>query len=69
MNCSLRYDEQGNKERNPKIKAGRLERWGAAFFTFVVVAVYAVMYTFKFHKAWNEYQANGTLPVEKEKKK
>ena len=44
MNCSLRYDEQGNKERNPKIKAGRLERWGAAFFTFVVVSIFAIYF-------------------------
>ena len=37
-------------------------------YLIVVVAVYAVIYTFKFHKAWNEYQLNGTLPVEKSKK-
>ena len=38
-------------------------------YLIVVAGVYAVMYTFRFHKAWNDYQKNGTLPVEKEKKK
>ena len=38
-------------------------------YLILVVAIDAVVYTFRYHKAWNEYQTNGTLPVEKEKKK
>lgn len=34
----------------------------------LVVAIYAVIYTFKYHSAWSKYQMDGTLPVEKEKK-
>lgn len=34
----------------------------------LIFAIDAVIYTFKYHKAWNEYQKDGTLPVEKEKK-
>lgn len=30
--------------------------------------IYAAIYTIKFHSAWNRYQKDGILPVEKEKK-
>ena len=33
----------------------------------VVIGIDAVIYTFKYHSAWNKYKQNGTLPVEKSK--
>ena len=33
----------------------------------VVIGIDAVIYTFKYHSAWNNYKKNGTLPVEKSK--
>lgn len=38
-------------------------------YLILIVAIDAVMYTFRYHKAWNQYQKDGTLPVEKENKK
>lgn len=35
----------------------------------LLAAVYAVIYVFKFHKAWGRYQKDGTFPVAEEKKK
>lgn len=50
MNCSQRYeyDEQVNKEQNKRPKVGRLEKWGTAFFTFVIVSIFAIYFTRSF---------------------
>lgn len=39
---------------------GRLSGWFILF-----VSIYTVIYTFKYHNAWNKYKKDGTLPVEK----
>ena len=46
MNCNIRYeyDEQVNKEQNPKTKAGMFERLGTVFFTFVIVSICAIKF-------------------------
>ncbi len=33
----------------------------------LIGAIYAVTYTFKFHKAWKKYKKDGTMPEEQEK--
>ena len=33
----------------------------------LIGAIYATIYTFKFHKAWKKYKKDGTIPEEKEK--
>lgn len=45
------------------ITTGRVGGWW-----ILVIAIDAVIYTFKYHSAWDKYQKDGTLPVEKEKK-
>lgn len=46
MNCNLRYEyhEQVNSKQNQSTKAGRLERWGAMFFTFVIASIFAIKF-------------------------
>lgn len=39
---------------------GRFSGWW-----ILLVAVYALIYTFKYHGAWSQYQKNGTLPMER----
>lgn len=39
---------------------GRVAGWW-----ILLVAIYAVIYTFKYHSAWSKYQKDGTLPAEK----
>ena len=39
---------------------GRVAGWW-----ILLVAIYALIYTFKYHSAWRKYQKDGTLPVEK----
>ena len=39
---------------------GRITGWW-----ILLVGIYAIIYTFKFHSAWSKYQKDGTLPVEK----
>ncbi len=39
---------------------GRVVGWW-----ILLVAIDAVIYTFKYHMAWNRYQKDGTLPAEK----
>lgn len=39
---------------------GRVAGWW-----ILLIAIYAVIYTFKFHSAWSKYQKDGTLPAEK----
>lgn len=38
---------------------GRVGGWW-----ILVIAIDAVIYTFRYHKAWNQYKKDGTLPVE-----
>lgn len=37
----------------------------AAGVWIVLIGIDAVIYTFKYHSAWNKYKKDGTLPVEK----
>ena len=37
-------------------------------YLIVIVAIDAVIYTFKYQSAWSKYKKDGTLPVEKERK-
>lgn len=37
----------------------------AAGVWIVLIGIDAVIYTFKYHSAWNKYKKEGTLPVEK----
>lgn len=39
---------------------GRVAGWW-----ILLVAIYALIYTFKYHSAWSKYQNDGILPVEK----
>lgn len=39
---------------------GRIGGWWS-----LLVGIYAIIYTFRYHSAWNKYQKDGTLPVEK----
>lgn len=39
---------------------GRIAGWW-----ILLAGVYAIIYTFRYHSAWNKYQKDGTLPVEK----
>lgn len=39
------------------------EKFGG--YLVLIGAIYAVIYTFKFHKAWKAYQKDGTIPEEK----
>lgn len=39
---------------------GRVTSWW-----ILLVAIYAIIYTFKYHSAWSKYQKDGTPPVEK----
>ena len=39
---------------------GRVAGWW-----ILLVAIYALIYTFKYNSAWSKYQKDGTLPVEK----
>lgn len=45
------------------LETGRVSGWW-----ILLIAIYATIYTFKYHSAWGKYQKDGTLPVEKEKK-
>lgn len=45
------------------VMTGRVTGWW-----ILIIAIYATIYTFKYHAAWNKYQKDGILPAEKEKK-
>lgn len=39
----------------------------AAGVWIVLIGIDAVLYTFRYHSAWNKYKKDGTMPVEKSK--
>lgn len=43
---------------------GRIQGWWIP-----LAGIFAIVYTFKFHKLWNQYQKDGVLPEEAVKKK